>query len=58
MSIPALFEWNTVGNSRAVDDLWDWIAENWSGNCIFAKSLMGTTIQDGGKRERGDDEVQ
>ena len=24
------------------------------GKCIFAKSLMGTTIQDGGTRERSD----
>ena len=50
MSIPMLFEWDTVGNSKACNEVVVGVEKN-----LFPRSLMGTTIQDGGTRERKDD---
>ena len=42
---------DTVGNlRRLLEDVFDVVEEN-----LFPRSLMGTTIQDGGTRERKDD---
>ena len=50
MSIPALFEGHTVGNSKVCSGC---VFEEKETN-LFPRSLTGTTIQDGGTRERRD----
>jgi len=58
MSIPVQFKRDTVGNARAcnlgiVEEL-RVIAEGGLKGFIFTISLLGTTIQGGGMRERSD----
>ena len=48
MSIPVYVERNTVGK---LSGWWECIIVKEEKN-LFSKSLMGTTIQDGGTRER------
>ena len=52
MSIPVLFEKDAVGNAKVCAGIMFVELVLVVGKCLFTNSLIGTTIQDGGKRER------
>ena len=50
-SIPMLFEWNTVGNEKACELVVIEMLKFEEENSLFAKFLIGATMQDSGKRK-------
>ena len=65
-SLIAVIKWNRLASLTTSLDIvfnvhkWEWYCSwNWKvkGFDIFASSLLGTIIQDGGKRERSDSHV-
>jgi len=49
-----LFEGNTVGNEKACELVIVEILKFEEENSLFTKFLIGTTMQDGGKRKEAD----